>query len=139
VSLHGGKAMAKLPGGEVTKELMAILADNRAPQKLKDTVVDLLVERKDPARRARGARGAAEVASSPSSFRSSISQRLRRPPKIPSWISGNASRWRRDVFWSSTTTRTQASFLRSCFERSDTKSSLRATARAPGSGEAIQA
>jgi outer membrane protein assembly factor BamB len=43
------QAMAKLPGGEVTKELLAILADKRAPQKLKDTVVDLLVERKDPA------------------------------------------------------------------------------------------
>lgn len=43
------QAMAKLPGGEVTKELLAILADNRAQQQLKDTVVDLLVERKDPA------------------------------------------------------------------------------------------
>jgi len=43
------QAMAKLSGAEVTKELLAILADNRAPQKLKDTVVDLLVERKDPA------------------------------------------------------------------------------------------
>jgi len=42
------QAMAKLSGGEVTKELLAILADKRAPQKLKDTVVDLLVERKDP-------------------------------------------------------------------------------------------
>jgi hypothetical protein len=42
-------AMAKLPGGEVTKQLLAILADARAPQKLKDTVVDLLVQRKDPA------------------------------------------------------------------------------------------
>jgi len=42
-------AMAKLPGGEVTKQLLELLADNRAPQKLKDTVVDLLVQRKDPA------------------------------------------------------------------------------------------
>lgn len=43
------QALAKLPGGEVTKQLLEILADNRAPQKLKDTVVDLLIERKDPA------------------------------------------------------------------------------------------
>lgn len=41
-------ALAKLPGGEVTKQLLAVLADNRAPQKLKDAVVDLLVKRKDP-------------------------------------------------------------------------------------------
>lgn len=43
------QALAKLPGGEVTKELLGVLADARAPQKLKDTVVDLLVARKDPA------------------------------------------------------------------------------------------
>lgn len=43
------QAMAKLSGGEVTRQLLAILADSRAPQRLKDTVVDLLVERKDPA------------------------------------------------------------------------------------------
>jgi hypothetical protein len=43
------KALAKLPGGEVTKELLDVLADARAPQHLKDTVVDLLVARKDPA------------------------------------------------------------------------------------------
>ena len=42
-------ALAKQPGGEVTKELLAVLADNRAPQRLKDTVVDMLAERKDPA------------------------------------------------------------------------------------------
>lgn len=42
-------SLARLPGGEVTKELLAVLSDNRAPQKLKDTVVDLLVKRKDPA------------------------------------------------------------------------------------------
>jgi outer membrane protein assembly factor BamB len=42
-------ALAKLPGGEVTKELLAVLADNRAPQRLKDTVVDMLAQRKDPA------------------------------------------------------------------------------------------
>jgi hypothetical protein len=43
------QALAKLPGGEVTKELLGVLADERAPQKLKETVVDLLVARKDPA------------------------------------------------------------------------------------------
>jgi outer membrane protein assembly factor BamB len=42
-------ALAKQPGGEVTKELLAVLADKRAPQKLKDTVVDTLAQRKDPA------------------------------------------------------------------------------------------
>ena len=42
------QALAKLPGAEVTKELLGVLADVRAPQKLKDTVVDLLVARKDP-------------------------------------------------------------------------------------------
>lgn len=41
-------ALAKLPGSEVTAELLAILADARAPQRLKDTVVDLLVARRDP-------------------------------------------------------------------------------------------
>lgn len=43
------QALAKLSGGEVTKELLGVLADARAPQKLKETVVDLLVARKDPA------------------------------------------------------------------------------------------
>jgi outer membrane protein assembly factor BamB len=42
-------ALAKQPGGEVTKELLAVLADKRAPQKLKDTVVEMLAQRKDPA------------------------------------------------------------------------------------------
>jgi outer membrane protein assembly factor BamB len=42
-------ALAKLPGGDVTKELLAVLSDARAPQKLKDTVVELLMTRKDPA------------------------------------------------------------------------------------------
>ncbi len=42
-------ALSKLPGGDVTKELLSVLADNRAPQRLKDTVVDVLVKRKDPA------------------------------------------------------------------------------------------
>jgi len=43
------QALAKLPGGEVTQELLGVLADPRAPQHLKDVVVDLLVARKDPA------------------------------------------------------------------------------------------
>jgi hypothetical protein len=38
-----------LPGGQVTKELLAVLGDKRAPQKLKDTVAELMVKRKDPA------------------------------------------------------------------------------------------
>lgn len=41
--------LAKLPGAEVTKELLAVLADKRAPAKLKDTVVEMLALRKDPA------------------------------------------------------------------------------------------
>jgi outer membrane protein assembly factor BamB len=41
--------LAKQSGGDVTRELLAVLADKRAPQKLKDTVVDMLSERKDPA------------------------------------------------------------------------------------------
>lgn len=40
--------LAKLPGGEVTKELLAVLADRRAPQHIKDTAADMLVQRKDP-------------------------------------------------------------------------------------------
>ncbi|MFT3699629.1 MAG: PQQ-binding-like beta-propeller repeat protein [Kofleriaceae bacterium] len=43
------QAMAKMSGGEVTKQLLGVLADDRAPQKLKDSVVDLLIARKDPA------------------------------------------------------------------------------------------
>ncbi|HEY5946892.1 MAG TPA: hypothetical protein VIV40_15420, partial [Kofleriaceae bacterium] len=42
-------SLAKLPGGEVTKELLAVLSDKRAPQRLKDTVVEMLAKRKDPA------------------------------------------------------------------------------------------
>jgi hypothetical protein len=41
-------SLAKLSGPEVTTELLAILADKRAPLKLKDTVVDMLSKRKDP-------------------------------------------------------------------------------------------
>jgi outer membrane protein assembly factor BamB len=40
--------LAKLQGPQVTAEMLAVLADERAPQKLKDTVVELLVARKDP-------------------------------------------------------------------------------------------
>jgi outer membrane protein assembly factor BamB len=43
------RELAKLQGPEVTKELLGVLADKRAPQKLKDDVADLLVARKDPA------------------------------------------------------------------------------------------
>ena len=42
-------ALAKQPGAQVTAELLAVLADDRAPQRLKDTVVDLLTVRRDPA------------------------------------------------------------------------------------------
>jgi outer membrane protein assembly factor BamB len=42
-------ALAKQAGGEVTAELLAVLSDKRAPQKLKDTVVEMLAQRKDPA------------------------------------------------------------------------------------------
>ncbi len=41
-------ALAKLPGPEVTTQLLDVLADDRAPQRLKDAVVDLLVLRHDP-------------------------------------------------------------------------------------------
>jgi hypothetical protein len=41
-------SLAKLSGPEVTQELLAILADKRAPLKLKDTVVEMLAKRKDP-------------------------------------------------------------------------------------------
>ncbi|HEY4057034.1 MAG TPA: PQQ-binding-like beta-propeller repeat protein [Kofleriaceae bacterium] len=39
--------LARQPGSESTKELLAILADDRAPVRLKDTVVQLLVQRRD--------------------------------------------------------------------------------------------
>lgn len=42
-------SLAKLPGGQVTKEMLAVLADKRASVKLKDAVIDALVQRKDPA------------------------------------------------------------------------------------------
>lgn len=42
------QALAKLPGPEVTADLLSVLADNRAPLHLKDVVVDMLVARKDP-------------------------------------------------------------------------------------------
>ena len=42
-------ALAKQPGAHVTSELLSVLADARAPQRLKDTVVDLLTMRHDPA------------------------------------------------------------------------------------------
>jgi outer membrane protein assembly factor BamB len=42
-------SLAKQPGPEVTAELLAVLSDDRAPQRLKDTVVDLLTQRHDPA------------------------------------------------------------------------------------------
>ncbi len=42
-------SLAKLPGAEVTKQLLALLGDNRVPQKIKDDVAELLVRRKDPA------------------------------------------------------------------------------------------
>nr|MBA3451780.1 hypothetical protein [Deltaproteobacteria bacterium] len=42
-------ALAKLPGAQVTTELLAVLSDDRASQRLKDTIVDLLVARHDPA------------------------------------------------------------------------------------------
>jgi outer membrane protein assembly factor BamB len=41
--------LAKFPGAESTKQLLALLGDNRVPQKLKDEVADLLIKRKDPA------------------------------------------------------------------------------------------
>ncbi|HEY3804612.1 MAG TPA: PQQ-binding-like beta-propeller repeat protein [Kofleriaceae bacterium] len=42
------QALAKLPGGEVTSQLLDVLADPRASDKLKGDVVDLLIARKDP-------------------------------------------------------------------------------------------
>jgi outer membrane protein assembly factor BamB len=41
--------LAKLPGPDVTKEMLAVLGDKRAPAKLKETVVEMLARRKDPA------------------------------------------------------------------------------------------
>jgi hypothetical protein len=42
------QTLAKMPGGEVTRELLDVLADPRAPDKLKGDVVELLIARKDP-------------------------------------------------------------------------------------------
>ena len=41
------RRLAQLPGAEVTQHLLAVIADPRQPQKLKDTVVELLMTRKD--------------------------------------------------------------------------------------------
>lgn len=41
--------LAKLSGPEVTTELLAVLADDRQPQPLKDMVLKLLIDRRDPA------------------------------------------------------------------------------------------
>jgi hypothetical protein len=41
--------LAKLEGAEVTRDLLAIVQDPRTPIKLRDSVVELLVGRKDPA------------------------------------------------------------------------------------------
>ncbi len=41
-------ALAKQPGADVTRELLAILSDKRASEKLKETVVETLATRKDP-------------------------------------------------------------------------------------------
>ncbi|MBX3161278.1 MAG: PQQ-binding-like beta-propeller repeat protein [Deltaproteobacteria bacterium] len=40
--------LAKMPGPDVTRHLLETLADNRAPQRLKDAVVEQLVARRDP-------------------------------------------------------------------------------------------
>src|SRR5262249_1635024 len=42
-------ALARLSGPDVTRQLLVVLADARAPRKLRDAVVDLLVKRHDPA------------------------------------------------------------------------------------------
>jgi outer membrane protein assembly factor BamB len=42
-------SLAKLQGPGVTEQLLVVLADARAPQRLKDLVVELLVQRRDPA------------------------------------------------------------------------------------------
>lgn len=42
-------ALARLEGGEVTRDLLAIVQDGRTPPKLRDSVIELLVGRKDPA------------------------------------------------------------------------------------------
>lgn len=42
-------ALGALPGPEVTSELLGVLGDGRAPQRLKDLAVDVLVRRRDAA------------------------------------------------------------------------------------------
>jgi outer membrane protein assembly factor BamB len=42
-------ALAALAGASVTADLLSILADDRAPVRLKEAVVDVLMKRKDPA------------------------------------------------------------------------------------------
>jgi outer membrane protein assembly factor BamB len=41
------RRLAQMPGPQVTQHLLAVIADPRQPQKLKDTVVELLMDRKD--------------------------------------------------------------------------------------------
>lgn len=41
------RRLAQMPGAEVTQHLLAVIADPRQPLKLKDTVVELLMDRKD--------------------------------------------------------------------------------------------
>jgi putative pyrroloquinoline-quinone binding quinoprotein len=43
------RALAALPGPEVTRALLAVLSDERAPDALKDSVTALVVARRDPA------------------------------------------------------------------------------------------
>jgi outer membrane protein assembly factor BamB len=41
------RRLSQLPGAEVTQQLLGVIADPRQPQKLKDIVVELLMDRKD--------------------------------------------------------------------------------------------
>lgn len=43
------QALATLPGGEVTRDLLALINNDRTPPKLYDKAVEVLVKRKDPA------------------------------------------------------------------------------------------
>lgn len=49
VKQYAVESMAKLQGADVTRDLLAIVVDPRTPPKLKETVANLLVTRKDPA------------------------------------------------------------------------------------------
>ncbi|MGE0869840.1 MAG: PQQ-binding-like beta-propeller repeat protein [Kofleriaceae bacterium] len=42
-------AVAAQPGAEATSDLLGVLSDDRAPERLKEVVVHLLIKRKDPA------------------------------------------------------------------------------------------